>query len=157
PEFDNALFLVENIYLGGIPAHLKPETSSSKALGLVYSPSNAYRFSLSHVELKVKDRYTSISLQDLLDNEEYLLGRVIRDPISGHVHLVDGRPVNMAETDVSVVDLVMEGNWTTGASSITASMGAAYTYRHEERLAPESPVKNNLGRWARSSWSPKWK
>lgn len=154
---DGSYILIDAIYFGGIPPELKPETSTSKTLGLVYAPTNNFGASFTHWSNRLQDRYFQTQVPTIVENEEHFPGRVVRDPDSGQIILVDIRPVNLSLTEMSGVDMNIDTAWSTRYGDWDASIGSSYTYKYDEQLTPEAEVTNNLAVRRQFGWSPRWK
>src|SRR5690606_32449857 len=84
---------------GGAPDDLRPETSRTVTMGLVYQPSNAWTLSATHWNMKFFDQITGFGAQWFIDNEDLYPGRVKRNPGTGAIESVDARQVNISLRD----------------------------------------------------------
>lgn len=159
PDFGGATFRVATIYGGGLPPNLRPETSRSQTIGLVITPSNSSRLSLTLWKSELIDLlYTGyVPLQFFMDHEDELPGRVVRDPSTGVVKAIDLRPFNISAVNLAGADIAAEKRWTTGIGEFTAVISATYMERYEQVLTDVSPAQNNLGVLRYGGWAPRWK
>jgi len=158
PKFGGQLFYpVPALRGGGVPPDLGPENSKTITMGLLYRPSADWNLSLTHWDMKFRDRITYVSPQMLLDNEAYFQSRVTRDPVTGMVTLLDLRQINMSRYDSAGVDIAADAHLPTGIGEFNASLSASYTYKHETQLTDKSPSVSNVAIRRDDGWAPRWK
>lgn len=157
PQFGNEEFLVTILGGGGVPEDLRPETSTNRTVGLVYRPTDDWNLSLNYWRIRFKDRITTLDTQSIVDGEAHYPGRIIRDPSTNFIEVVDVRSVNIAMMAASGIDLGMEAYWSTSIGSMQASVNATYTHQYEEQRTPTSPILEYLARHNESGWAPRWK
>src|SRR5690606_24746424 len=89
PKFDGQRVYFHVRAYGGVPDDLRPETSRTMTMGLVYQPSRAWTFSATQWNIKFFDQITGLGTQWLIDNEDLFPGRVSRNPNTGVIESVD--------------------------------------------------------------------
>ncbi|MGN7726485.1 TonB-dependent receptor domain-containing protein [Luteimonas sp. 22616] len=161
PKMGGATFMVKPISGGGLPPNLQPETSKTRSLGVVLSPSADWRFSLSAWNTELDDLLYMSSLflpfQFFMDHEDELAGRVIRDPASGVPVSIDMRPFNVNAVRLSGADVAANGRWQTGYGEFNVGLSATYTHDYRQKLTAVSKEENHLGVIHQAGWAPRWK
>lgn len=157
PALPDGYQIVSVLRGGGIPPELRPEHSTTVTMGLLYRPSADWNLSLTHWDTKFRDQITFISAQTLYDNEQYFPDRVVRDPVTGLVTLLDLRAINQSRYDSAGVDVAIDGYLPTRIGDFSAGLSASYTYKHETQLAADSPSENNVAVRRDDGWAPRWK
>lgn len=159
PKFGNSLQTAPGFYggVGGVPPDLGPENSKTTTMGLLYRPSSDLSFSLTHWDMKFRDRITSISVDTMLANEEQFQNRVVRDPVTGYVSFLDMREINMSRYDSAGVDISGEAYLQSGIGEFNFGLSATYTYKHESQLTDEVPIVDNVAIRRADGWAPRWK
>ncbi len=149
--------IVPVVRYGGVAPGLVPEHSETVTAGFLYRPSTDWSISLTHWDTKYRDRIGFISPQSLVDNENLFPGRVIRDPTTGRVTLLDQRQVNLSRYDSAGVDIAIEGYVPTRFGDFNAGLSATYTYKHESQLTEEAPSVDAVSVRRADGWAPRWK
>lgn len=158
PQRGGALTTVQFTFASGIPDSIKPERGESITVGLVYSPSQVpLNFTVSHWKSRLHDRIVAVSAQFLVDNEQDFPGRVVRDPDSGIITAIDGRPVNVNFVNNAGVDLGLDGQWKTDAGTFFPTLAATYTYEYQTQVSPTSPLVDGVSKAAGAGYAPRWK
>ncbi|MEL1263043.1 TonB-dependent receptor [Pseudoxanthomonas putridarboris] len=108
---------VENVRGGGDDS-LKPETSQSISLGLIYTPSYAewLRLSVDYIRIRKKDEIATLTPQQIVDLEAAFPDRVGRganlpgDPAgwAGVINRIDASSVNVARSNVDAIDFQVD-------------------------------------------------
>lgn len=93
----------------------------------------------------MRNRLVAQGAQFVVDNEDAFPGRVVRDPQTGVITLVDQRAVNLARIDAEGVDLSLGWRWTTRYGDFSPSLDAAWVGKHEQQLTAASPLEDRLG------------
>src|SRR5690606_8661656 len=159
PNFDGQSYYVGMFSGGGLPPGLKPETSVNRTFGLVFSPEN-WRVAVTHWSIDLQDRLFQLFYSDFqlfVDQEDRMPGRVVRDPQTGHIIMLDTRPINIHFTETSGVDIALDGRVRYRHGYFLPALAATYVAKHREKLTDVSPETDNLGIKRLTSWSPKWK
>src|SRR3546814_12936634 len=136
--------VAETLVSGGIPSGLKPETSATRSLGLVYAPDNGLglRLTATAWDSRLQDRIISpesaaesvtTGPQFMVDNESIFPDRVTRDPQSGIITSIDARVINIALTRISGIDGGMGGSYSTSLAAFEPSLAATAMYQYEDR------------------------
>lgn len=157
PKFGGKLVFFDVRSHGGAPADLRPETSRTITMGLVYQPSSDWRLSATHWNIKFVDQISGVGSQTLVDNETLYPGRVTRNPTTGEIEHVDARQINISLRDTAGVDLALDGEWNTPIGYVYPALSATYTYRYEQKMTSSSPLVSNLAIYNSAGWSPRWK
>lgn len=102
---------------GGNP-NLQPETSTSWSVGLIVTPTrvDGFRLSLDYTNIKKEDNITTLTEQQLLDNESSFPGRITRGPNlpgdpagwAGPVTAIDRTSINSAWAQIETYDLQLD-------------------------------------------------
>lgn len=156
PKF-GGYYNTQQITTGGAPADLKPETSTTVTMGLLYRPVQDWSLSLTHWNIKFRDEIRQIGSAAMLENEELYANRIIRDPVTGMVSEIDVRSVNISLKDAAGVDISADGVIESPIGTFYPSVAATYTYRLDQQLTDSSPVRSDLARYNQAGWAPRWK
>lgn len=157
PKFGGQLVLFNARSHGGAADGLRPETSRTVTMGLVYQPSYAWTLSATHWNIKFFDQITGFGSQWFVDNEDLYPGRVKRNATTGVIEYVDSRLVNVSLRDTAGVDISLDGEWATPIGTVYPALAATYTYRFDQQLAESFPVTSNVSIYDRAGWAPRWK
>lgn len=144
---------------GGVPAHLRPESSTTRTLGVVFNPLGDLSASLTLWSAQLKDMLASTSMaQFFLDNEKDLPGHVIRDPVSGIPVSVDMRQFNINRVEMDGADIAVDARWRSSAvGEFNAGLSASYTHKYEQQLAINGTFQDHLGVIRNGGWASRWK
>lgn len=142
---------------GGVPNGIKPERSTSKTIGFNYRVVDDWSLSMNIWKNHLQDRIAGVAAGFFIENEQHFPGRVIRDPVSGHIVLVDQRRVNIFSTDVTGADVTVEGVMNTPMGSWHNNLSGSYAYKYDEQVVPGAPTVSNVGILRSGGWAPKWK
>jgi iron complex outermembrane recepter protein len=177
PLRDNVITQVFNQQIGGNP-DLKPEDSDSWSFGMILSPRWApgMRLSVDYTHIDKTDGITTLSAQQIVDNESVLPGRVVRAPAPpGEVGAITGlnrTAVNVATTEVEAYDFALDYElqmMRAGTFNFFA-VGTRQT-RFRTQLVPSAAVVENVGitssfplklkvnaglTWRHSEWTLGW-
>ncbi|HEV7776444.1 MAG TPA: TonB-dependent receptor [Luteibacter sp.] len=142
-------------FLSGSNDKLKPETSLSKTLGLVYSPSfiDGFNVSLDWYNIRIKNEISSISSNDVLD-DCYL--RNIASACASFSRDASGQVVNLTHTLTNRGQLETEGydfNATYrlpkfSIGEFRVSVDTNYVSKYNENPGGDSPVIYDAGQYA---------
>lgn len=157
PKLGGNLFLFDVLANGGVPPDLRPETSRTITMGVVYQPSSDWRLTVTHWNIEFFDQIAAVAPQTIVDNEEHYPGRVTRDPVTGVIKHLDGRQVNISMRDTAGVDVAFDGEWATPFGYVYPSLSATYTYRFDQQMTDLSPVVSNVAIYNAAGWAPRWK
>lgn len=118
PLRDNTSSFTPTTFTFGGNPDAKPEESTTESFGLIYTPSflSGLRISVDHVRIEKTDELTTLSLQEILDNEASFPGRVIRGGSlpgdlpgwAGVVTAIDGSLVNVASSRLEATDIQVD-------------------------------------------------
>lgn len=142
---------------GGNPA-LRAETSVSESVGVQFEPRRwpGFMFSADAWRIHVRDGIRVLRAQEAVDHEAEVPGVVERyeeipppavpPHLPGDIRLIDGRPLNFAETWSEGVDLsAMFPLGATRAGQFALAMRATYVRRYDERLFAGEPPADLRG------------
>ncbi|CAN5743612.1 TonB-dependent receptor [soil metagenome] len=155
--------------VGGSNPNLKPETSKSYSLGLIYSPSSKFDVLIDYFNIRKEGEVALLSGTSVLEHpERYSADAILRDtnpanqlagiPNSGPLLGVRTPWVNQGSTEVSGIDLEIKLRNSLGAmgdlsSSLRATYNLSYKRAEEPGQAEANVVGANggLSNWATSS------
>jgi iron complex outermembrane recepter protein len=128
-----------NVYSGG-RNNLKPESSVSTTLGLVFQPNRDVSVGIDYYTIDVKDLVQTLSSSFLLQNEAAFAGRVSRgaptgDGLPGSIIAIDQRLENLGKAKVSGFDIDFSARFNTGLGRMTTELNATYI----QKWASENP------------------
>ena len=153
--------VVVQLTSGGNP-NLKPTTSKTSTLGIVWSPRQV-NASLTWWRLDIDNTIILPgSVQFFFDNESALGGRVVRapDPAGGVGRLVsfDQTYLNFGGTRQEGIDVSVDWKFKTEWGQFTPAVAATYMSKFDGFTTPGSPMVNRLSR-ANSDgvFAPRWK
>ncbi len=140
---------------GGDPG-IRPEESKSWSAGAILLPEAVphLRLSLDYTNIEKTDNITMLTLQQVIDNESLLPGRVTRganlpgDPAgwAGPITILDFRLVNLASGRVQAVDAQADYSLDAGAAGrFDAYAVATWHTDFTTRLSPTTPEVQNVG------------
>lgn len=161
------------LYTIGGNTDLKPESSTSFSAGLILTPTSlpGFRLSVDYTRIAKTDEITTLTLDQLLQLEDELPGRITRGPVSptdpvgyaGVIQAIDFSLVNIARSKVQAIDFQFEyvknlGAWGElelyGIATLQTSLESQVTSSD----APVERVGNSDGplRW-RGNYGLAWK
>lgn len=142
-EFNDQVFTLS----GGNP-NLEPETAKNFNAGLVFLPTALpnLRVSLDYFRIKKNNNITTLSAQQVVDNEALYPGRVIRAPLQpgdtqgvGAVQQVNTYAMNMLRMETSGIDLAASYRWnTTRYGTFGLSGSATFTHYYRQQATASS-------------------
>lgn len=149
-----SFYVAENVF-GGNP-NLEPETSKSISAGFIYTPSilPGLRLSLDYTQIDKKDEITTLTQQQIVDNEDAFPGRVVRgaglptDPAgyAGRITFIDTSLVNVASSRVEAYDFQIDYELSIGNDSDLRLYSIATLQTELERqILPTSSVVDRVG------------
>jgi len=160
----NGEAVIVTLTQGGNPS-LKPTTSKSSTLGIVWSPREVRDLSASVTWWKLDIDNTIIlpgSIQFFFDNESALGGRVVRAPAPpgdvGQLISLDGTYLNFGGTRQQGIDAGVDWKVKTAWGQFTPAVAATYMSKFGGSTTPGSPAVDRLSR-AQSDgvFAPRWK
>ena len=167
--------------VGGNP-NVTPETSENWTAGVVFTPKAVpgLRFAIDYTHIKKNNNITTLSAQQIVDNEAIFPGRVTRGPVPvgdtfgvGTITGIDTTTLNLFSTAVEAYDISL------GYQKTTATMGtfsvdalATVTEHYLQRIALGAPLLDYVGTpnnggplkfrgnlavtWSRGPWQAGW-
>lgn len=157
PKFNNQEFVAPGFQTGGVPPDLGPEKSETRTMGLVYRPSSDWSVSLTHWDMKFRDRIAYVDAQTLINNEDYFKERVTRDPLTGLITYLDVRQINISRYDSAGVDIAAEAYFPSAIGEWFAGFSASYTYQYQTQITDASPLEDGVSVRRSEGWAPRWK
>lgn len=157
PKFDGAPFEFNTIITGGLPTGIKPETSSTKTIGAIYSPNDEWKFSFTHWDIQFRDQIAYIDAQTMVDNEAFYSDRIKRDPVTGFITEIDLRQININFLNTAGVDIGFDGQIKTRIGTFYPALSATYTYKYDEQFFLGAPIARKVSRRSSFGWAPRWK
>lgn len=157
PKFGGDYFTANVTSLGGVPPELKPERSATRTIGAVWRPVSELSLSMTHWDIRFRDRIAGIDPQSILMNEDDYPGRVTRDPTTGIVSEIDSRQINISLMESAGVDFDIEGYWSTAIGDFRPALSATYVYRYREQRTSDSPISERVSIYGSTGWAPRWK
>jgi len=145
--------------------NLKPTTSKTGTLGIVWSPREVRDLKASVTWWRLNIDNTIIlpgSIQFFFDNESALGSRVVRAPAPpggvGQLISLDGTYLNFGGTRQQGIDASVEWKLQTGWGRFTPAVAATYMSQFDGSSTPGGPVVDRLSR-AKSDgvFAPRWK
>lgn len=145
---------IETIFGGN--TNLKPEKSQSRSVGFVFIPHtlSSARLSIDYTRITKTNDITALSYQQILDNESFLPGRVVRGPKlptdppswAGPITLIDDTNVNIATAEVDAYDMQLDYHKETDRFGTFGFFAlATWEPHYKTQLAPSLPVVENVG------------
>jgi iron complex outermembrane recepter protein len=149
---------------GGNP-RLKPETGSSRTIGLIYSPETArnLRLAITHWAIDESNWIQQLPAQVIVDNAALFPGAVTRaGNCSGGppcpITSVTATYLNFGHLYVAGLDYQLTLKDRTSVGTFSPSITATQTYRYTTTLVPGSPAVNAVSAAQDSgNWAPRWK
>lgn len=153
---------------GGNP-HLSPEDGDSLTVGFVLTSgrSENFRAQASYWRIGLDQRVQRLSPDVVLQNEDYLPGRIARDiptpadsaaGLPGRMLAIDGTSVNFGALKTSGIDVEISNALTTARfGQITPALSATWVERYEAADFPDSPVDERVGKANTGGTIPKWR
>jgi iron complex outermembrane recepter protein len=166
--------------VGGGNPDLQPEESESWSVGVIFAPPAVpgLRASIDYTKIDKSDEIsTTLGVQQIIDNEVYLPGRITRgaptsDPLGvGIITAVNATGVNLARSEVEAIDVALDFEQNTGIGIINLFANATRQLHHKTQLLPTSPLVENVGitssfplefranggiTWSLKQWSSGW-
>lgn len=154
PRRGNTLTGAATLVNGGNSA-LQPEKSKSWSTGVVYEPvfASGLRLSLDYTRIKKTNAITTLTAQQIINNELTLPGRVERaaappgDPYGvGPITLINNTLINLASAEVEAYDLAADYAVKTGSDLTLGLFGVAtWTTHYRTQVLASDPVVDSVG------------
>lgn len=142
---------------GGGSPDLKPEESTSKSIGAVFTPRfvEGLRLSFDWTRIDKTDGITSFGFnQDAINNEALIPGLIVRGPVTPGDPFGVGRVVefnaprlyNIAQLNVEAYDVSINYTLSTGRfGSLGFDLNGTRLMHLETQITPSSPLVENVG------------
>jgi iron complex outermembrane recepter protein len=151
--------------VGGNP-NLKPETSVSRTLGLVWSPSflQGFNVSLDWWSIDIKDPIQAVNIQDAFDGcykqlpgqrIQSLCDLITRDPVSGAAADIDSTLTNQGKLEVEGFDLNLTYGFETNFGKFSVNWDNSYISKFDRQITADLPVRSDVGNY--TSNNPTWR
>ena len=146
---------VGQVTFGGNP-DLRPEQSKSWSAGVVVTPPAVpgLRVSIDYSKIEKTDNFASLTRQGVVDNEEFLPGRVSRGANlpgdlpgwAGPITFLDFSTVNLAKAVLEAYDLQIDYTLKTeGWGTFDFTLAATELVRLDTQVTPLAPTVKNVG------------
>ncbi|GHE31559.1 TonB-dependent receptor plug domain-containing protein [Vulcaniibacterium thermophilum] len=151
--------------VGGNP-NLQPETSTSRTLGLVWSPGFApgLSMSLDWWKIEIEDPIQAIGIQQAIDDcylalpterDAFACSLITRDPTTGDVADVNATLTNQGSADIEGYDFTVDYTFETGFGKFSVNWDNAYISKYETRISDASAPVSRVGNY--STNFPVWR
>lgn len=155
PLRGNTIAGIFDVLTDGNP-NLQPEESKSFSTGFIFQPQwlPGFRLSLDYTQIKKSGEIATLAPQEIVDNEAYFPGRVVRgaklptDPASwaGPIQLVDVTLANVSTAKIAAYDLQMDYSRDFGAIGSFSAFAAITRQQHlQRRFAPTTAEVETVG------------
>ena len=146
------------VLFSGGKLELKPETSKSINLGVVFEPAPWLNGSVDYWEINRKNQITELGLSTLVANYALFPQNFIRDA-SGTLVAIDGRWVNAGETSTKGIDLSLRANTALMAGKLSMTLDGTYLLERKFRLLAGGKFgENQVGKFSAEGDVPvRWK
>ena len=142
------------LLIGGNP-NANPEKSKSRSFGAILTPRwvSGLRLSVDYTRIEKTDNLIIPSVQDVINNEAILPGRIVRGPVPagdpfgvGPITRVDRTILNIASAKVEAYDTALDYHRQTARVG-TFDFFALATWQphYQTQLAPSQPIVENAG------------
>jgi outer membrane receptor protein involved in Fe transport len=121
--------------LGGGNPDIEPEESKSANIGFVLTPAHNLRLSVDYYKIKKTNNITTLSAQNLLDNESQFGDRITRDPVTGEVTQINTSPFNGLWLETSGIDTSLNYFADTAIGDLTVNLGYTYVDKYLQQLS----------------------
>jgi iron complex outermembrane receptor protein len=165
----NSTFTVTDPQLGGLiysaptvaggNTNLRPETGQARTVGFVFSPDfvPGLTLSISNWENRIKNGFTAPNAQFLVSNPNFFPGRVVRDPITNKITLLDLRSINYGHIYEAGFDYRLGWSTETSFGEFSPSLSVSQTYKYKIQVTPTSLETNNVSISSTTGFAPRWK
>jgi iron complex outermembrane recepter protein len=130
---------------------LKPETSDTFTLGLVFEPTPAFSATLDYYSIDRKDEVSQLDITYLLENPQLYPGFVVRGQ-NDRIVSVNTPYVNIARTKTTGLDLELRGKVASDVGTFRLGTSANYVITWETEAIPGSGLENYNGTWNQPRW-----
>jgi len=141
--------------LTGGNSELRPEESRSWSAGFVFTPRvlDGLRLSADYTRIDKSDNMATLTLQQIVNNESLLPGRVTRGPVTpgdpfgvGAITMVDATRVNLSRAFVRAYDVALDyTRESAGAGTFELFVQATWQTRYATQVIDSAPVVDALG------------
>ena len=133
--YDPKLIEVRN---GGVLAQgltLKPEKANNANLGVVWSPSKDFNFSMDYWQIRKKDAIIKADAQTLINNNSPF---VLRGPpagaVPGNIVRVTSTYFNASQQELSGIDFDLNAQTKLGAGTLKGGVALTYNLKYKQTL-----------------------
>ena len=147
---------------GGNPT-LKPETGTSRSVGILYSGQShpEWRLSVTYWNIDETNGIQQLASQVIVNNASLFPGAVTRASCQSPpcpITAVNASYLNFGNLNVTGFDYQLTYQQPTEYGTFTPSIAVTQTYRYEATLTPGSPVVNAVSAAQDTgNWAPRWK
>jgi iron complex outermembrane recepter protein len=145
------------LFSGG-KSSLKPETSKSTNIGVVFEPAPWINGSVDYWQINRKNQIAELGLSTLVANYTLFPQNFIRDA-AGNLVAIDNRWVNAGETVTKGIDISLRANTAVYKGKLSVALDGTYLVERKFRLLPTSPFgENEVGKFSAEGDLPvRWK
>ncbi len=149
--------ITPDIFSGG-KTTLKPETSKSSNVGIVFEPAPWFNGSVDYWQINRKNQISELGLTTLVANYTLFPNNFLRDA-AGNLVAVDQRWVNAGETVTKGIDVSLRGNAAVYNGKLSVALDGTYLVERKFRLLPTSQFgENEVGKFSAEGDLPvRWK
>ncbi|TQV84098.1 TonB-dependent receptor [Exilibacterium tricleocarpae] len=156
---------IQYLTVFGGEVNLKPEESSNRTLGIVWTPAlnPGLVMSLDYFQIKQKN-VVDASGQFILNQNAYnnlFQDRVIRDE-NGEISRILATFINIGQREIAGFDMSWKYQWYSLDSNFMASFNASHLQKFRDQIDPSAPSSNLAGTFSDEASEgngslPKWK
>ena len=154
-EIDNACRILEIRSVSGGNPNLTTESSDNYSVGLVFEPTDSWSLALDYYNIQVEDKIGSLSVQEILNNEQDFPDLVTR--INGALTCRNGCEVrsnnqNLFEENGEGIDFSTRADFDFGSGSLVTDLRASYLMTHERQTSAVQPLCDDAGTTSEPEW-----
>jgi iron complex outermembrane receptor protein len=157
-------FVPVSVRSGSGSSDLRPETGTSKTLGIAYvhAADPNLRLALTHWRIQLAKSIQLLEAQLIVDNEALFADRVVRGPSQGggpgSIVSIDAGYVNFGDLNVEGFDYQINFTQSTSFGNFSPSLTATQTYRYAAALMPGLAAVDGTSKAQNTNlWAPRWK
>jgi iron complex outermembrane receptor protein len=154
-EIANACRVREIRSLSGGNVNLQTEESTNYSVGMVWEPTDNWSIALDYYNIEVEDKIGSLSVQEILNNEDQypeLVNRV-GGQLSDVDAFVESNLQNLNQENGEGIDLSTKYDWDFDTGSFVTDLRIAYLLSHERQSSAVQPLCEDKG----TSNEPEWR
>ncbi len=154
-DIENACRILEIRSASGGNPELITESSENYSVGVVWEPTDSWSVALDYYNIKVTDKIGSLSVQEIINNEDEF-GDLI-DRVNGSLTCRNGCEVrannqNLFEENGEGIDLSTIFDFDFNAGSLVTDIRVAYLMTHERQTSAVQPLCDDTGTTSEPEW-----